>query len=403
MKNRKSSKSNTAEAVVILGSTGSVGRSTLSVLREQGEAFRILGLAAGHAGDDFVRQAAEFHPKYVALRDRAEVVKFARLLDRAKIYSRPEILSGDEGLERLASLRGVKKVVNALSGAAGIRPSIAAVRAGKTLLVANKEAIVAAGEPIFKEAQRGGATVLPVDSEHSAVLQCLRGEDARAIRKIILTSSGGPFFRRKSTSGITPQMALRHPQWKMGPKISVDSATLMNKGLEIIEAMRFFNMPEDRIQVLVHPECIVHSMVEYSDGATLAQLAEPDMRIPIRFALNYPDRVDVPGASLNLSRVSKLTFFEPDVRRFPCLELARAAAREMGLLPAALCAADEVAVDAFLRGVIGFDDIPRVIERVIDRSRSDSSGVVSLKSVLDADARARSIALREIRRLKNSH
>ncbi|MEW6201279.1 MAG: 1-deoxy-D-xylulose-5-phosphate reductoisomerase [bacterium] len=387
------------EKIVILGSTGSIGQSTLTVVRESAGKFEVVGLAAGRASDELQRQIDEFKPQVVAVRSNDAYDRLVRL-NRSKPHA-PRMMHGQEGLERLAALPGAAKIVNALSGGAGIRPSLSALNAGKSLLLANKEALVAAGEIIMKSAKANKTTILPVDSEHSAIFQCLRGESKKSVRKLYITASGGPFLNRKTTKGITAQMALRHPKWKMGPKVTVDSATLMNKGLEVIEAMWLFDVPLERIRVLVHPECVIHSMVEFCDGVTIAQLSAADMKIPIRYALNYPHRAAVENVQApDFAGIGKLTFFEPDLRRFPCLELARAAADEKGLLPAMLSAADEVAVEAFLKGRIGFGSIPLVIEYVLDKGRASGAAKekVTLEAVLAADSEARSMAREYIKR-----
>ncbi|MEW5945791.1 MAG: 1-deoxy-D-xylulose-5-phosphate reductoisomerase [bacterium] len=390
-----------SEKIVILGSTGSVGRLALEVLREQPGRFTVSGLAAGRSSGEFAAQVEEFRPEAVSVRSRSAAERLSKLIKSKERAGSPKVMNGPDGLERLVSLPEVHKVVNALCGAAGIRPSLAAVGAGKTLLLANKEALVAAGKIITESAKKNKARILPLDSEHSAIFQCMRGENNNCIRKLIITASGGPFFNGRKAKKITPAMALMHPKWNMGPKVTVDSATLMNKGLEIMEAMWLFNVPVERIKVLVHPECIVHSMVEFGDGVTKAQLAAPDMKVPIRYALNFPRRVvSGNGSAVNLAEIGRLNFHEPDFRRFPCLELALAAAREQGLVPAMISAADEVAVDAFLKGRVDFDDIPVIIEHVLEwgRKHNMAKEAVRLQSILDADARARDLATRAVRK-----
>ena len=389
------------EKIVILGSTGSIGQSTLAVLREQPERFAVVGLAAGRARDEFLSQIREFQPQVAAAGTRAAAERLVRLTNRQGFIKKPQVLFGAEGLERLAALPQAQKIVNALSGAVGIRPSLAAVSAGKTLLLANKEAIVAAGEIIINSAKKNGTEILPIDREHSAIHQCLRGENKKSMRRLILTASGGPLLKMKNPGKITPRMALQHPKWRMGPKVTIDSATLMNKGLEMIEAMWLFGIPLEQIRVLVHPECVVHSMVEFCDGVILAQMSAADMKIPIRYALNFPRRVATEHArALSLAEIRKLTFTEPDLRRYPCLELARTAASEKGLLPAMLSAADEIAVEAFLKERIGFNGIPSVIEYVLEKGRNCGAAKesVTLESVLDADAHARSLAKQYIKK-----
>lgn len=389
---------NETEGIVVLGSTGSIGTSALCVLRENAERFRVAGLSAANSVELLLEQAGELRPEAIALESAASGARAERIMLASGFGEKPRVLHGQDGLEELAAMPGAAKVINALCGAAGIRPSIAAVKAGKTLLMANKESIVAAGEIIFAAARKSGAAILPVDSEHSAVFQCLKNENKKYVRNLILTASGGPFAKRKNTADITPQVALKHPKWKMGRKISIDSATLMNKGLEIIEAMWLFDIPLEKIKVIIHPECVVHSMVEFTDGATIAQMSQPDMKIPIRYALNYPERAVAPVASADLAKLSKLTFMEPDIKRFPCLQLAIDAGRSGGLMPAVLCAADEVAVEAFLDRRIGFNDIPAVIGYALENAdgRFASNVAVTLDTVMSADKFARSVAKKAV-------
>ena len=376
------------EQVIILGATGSIGTSTAKVLRREGGKFNVCGLAAGRASEVFVDQIREFGPNTVVLRDQEQAQKLLGMLGDSGSL---KVSYGQQGLEALASAPRVEKVLNALSGAAGIRPSLAAAGCGKQLLLANKEALVAAGELIMRTARHNRARIIPVDSEHSAIFQCLRGESEKSVGKLLITASGGPFFNLKDHSEITPEMALKHPKWSMGPKITVDSATLMNKGLEVIEAMWLFDISIEKIQVVVHPECIVHSMVEFTDGVTMAQLSVPDMTFPISYALNYPERSSAAGETLDFSKISKLNFMEPDMKRFPCLELALEAARAGGLIPAMVSAADEVAVAAFLDKQIGFMDIPRILESVMNRGVEQGAHreEVTLAAITEFDASAR--------------
>jgi 1-deoxy-D-xylulose-5-phosphate reductoisomerase len=379
------------EPVVILGSTGSIGRSAVDILRAQPGGFRVVGLAAGSVSETFLGQIREFRPNCAAVGDQREA---RRLRDSGiikELGGKPKILHGEKGLEYLASMPGVKKVLNAVCGNVGILPSIAAVSSGKTLLLANKEALVSAGKLITAAAKKYGGEILPVDSEHSAIFQCLQAENHRAIGKIILTASGGPFFNKKNHGKITPKMALKHPKWKMGKKITIDSATLMNKGMEIIETSWLFGVPVGKIEILIHPECIIHSMVEFIDGVILAQMSVPDMRIPINYALNYPVRIASDySVPVDFRKVSRLNFHSLDISKYPCVELAVEAARAGGLLPTVLSAADEVAVDAFLGERIGFDDIPGIIDCALNWAKDTIAGErVTLESILEADRSAR--------------
>jgi 1-deoxy-D-xylulose-5-phosphate reductoisomerase len=355
----------TRTRLALLGSTGSIGRQTLDVVRALPERFSVIALAAGRNRDLFDSQVAEFHPRYTSL-------------------------AGDPGpsLEEMAVLPEADIVVIATSGTAGMRATCAAARAGKAIALANKESLVAAGELITTDMQRSGARLLPVDSEHSAIWQCLRGEPAP--RRIYLTASGGPFrtFTKEQMAGVTPDQALAHPSWTMGPKVTVDSATLLNKGLEVLEARWLFDVPLEAVTVLVHPQSIVHSMVEFADGAVKAQLGFPDMRLPIQYALTYPERV--PNGSLpalDWSTVASLTFEAPDTDRFPCLPLAIEAGRRGGTFPAVLCAAGEAAVSLFLDRCLPFPRIPRLIEAALEKHAGTSHP--SLEEILAADAWAR--------------
>lgn len=390
-----------AASVVVLGATGSVGSQTLDVLRERPGAYRAAGLAAGRPGRALAALVREWAPEVVCVAPEAGPARLQALLSSSHLKRAPRILHGPRGLELLAALPDADIIVNALSGAAGIGPSIAAVRAGKTLLTANKEALVAAGALIMSEAARAHAPIIPLDSEHASLFRLLYREPAREVRRVILTASGGPFLRARSLSRVTPAQALKHPSWNMGPKISVDSATLMNKGFEIIEAMWLFDMPIERIDVLIHPESAVHALVEFCDGTTHAFMAEPDMRIPIRAALDWPRREPL-NSTVDLARLGSLTFELPDERRFPCLALARAAAAEKGLLPAMIAAADEAAVAAFLKNRIRFTDIPNVIEHVLECGRNTGAAreTVTENSVSNADAEARRAAAGFIKKIR---
>ncbi len=370
--------------LAILGSTGSIGRSTLDVVRSSPDSFEVLSLTGGRNIDLLEAQIREFSPRLVAVLSEEVASEL-----RERIGGGTEVLSGVEGLISAATVEGVEMVVAAISGAAGLLPTLAAVKAGTDVALANKESLVIAGAVVMEEMRRSGARLIPVDSEHSAVFQALQGNRIDDVRRIILTASGGPFLRlsQEEMERVTPEDALNHPRWEMGRKITIDSATLMNKGLEVIEARWLFGMEPDRIRVVIHPESIVHSMVEYRDRSIIAQMAYPDMRIPISYALAYPKRMELDLPVLNLCDVGRLTFEEPDMDRFPCLGLAYQALAEGGTMPAVLNAADEVAVEAFLEGRIPFTAIPEVIERTMtDHATTRTSDVME---ILDADRWAR--------------
>jgi 1-deoxy-D-xylulose-5-phosphate reductoisomerase len=377
--------------VVILGSTGSIGRSALDVISRYPDRFRVVGLTAHRNTELLSRQIEDFGPEVVAVSDSAP-----REALGAK-NSKTRVLQGEDGVRAVAAWEGADFVLAAIVGSAGLLPTLEAVEAGKTVGLANKETFVAAGDLVMKAAEKSGARILPVDSEHSAVFQCLEGQDRRALKRIHLTASGGPFVgkSREELGSVTPQEALNHPSWSMGRKISVDSATLMNKGLEVIEAHHLFGMGPEGIEVLVHPQSIVHSMVEFSDGSCIAQLSVPDMRGAIAYALSYPERLEGVIEPLDLPGLGRLTFERPDFERFPCLSYAYEALAAGGTMPAVLNAANEVAVEGFLAGRVGFGDIPVIIKNVMNEHRRvDLDGIeVVLKA--DAWARRRSEALLE--------
>jgi 1-deoxy-D-xylulose-5-phosphate reductoisomerase len=376
--------------VAILGSTGSIGLNTLDVLARHPDRFEVFALAARQNVARLQEQCLKFRPRYAVVVEGAAAVKLRGELARAG--SKTEVLSGPDALAEVAAHPEVHAVMAAIVGAAGLRSSLAAACAGKRIMLANKEALVMSG-PLFMQAVReGGATLIPVDSEHNAIFQCMSGGRAPGVRRVLLTASGGPFLRASPEvlRAATPDQACAHPRWVMGRKISVDSATLMNKGLELIEACLLFDLAPSRVEVVVHPQSIVHSFVEYLDGSMLAQLGNPDMRTPIAHALGWPERLASGVESLDLVRTARLDFEAPDVARFPCLRLARAAAEAGGTAPAVLNAANEVAVDAFLERRLGFMDIPSVIEEVLARHRG--TPVVALDEVLAADEWARAEA-----------
>ncbi len=383
------------QSLTILGSTGSIGVSTLDVVARHPDRFRVLALSANTQSDLLFEQCGRFRPRYAVAVDAHAASTLRERLRNAG--SDTEVLSGTAALGEIARLTEVDVVMAAIVGAAGLRAGLAAAEAGKKVLLANKEALVMAG-PLFIEAvRRNRAVLLPIDSEHNAIFQALprhfRGNlDEVGVRRILLTASGGPFREASPEvlAAVTPAQACAHPNWNMGRKISVDSATLMNKGLEVIEAHWLFNAPSERIQVVVHPQSVIHSMVEYVDGSVLAQLGNPDMRTPIAHALAFPERIEAGVASLNLIEVGTLTFEPPDPKRFPCLRLAYDALRAGGTAPAILNAANEVAVAAFLDDRLRFMEIPRIIETVMHRVAS--APAASIEDVLDADSRARDAA-----------
>src|SRR5215813_1881673 len=376
----------------ILGSTGSIGQSTLSVVDSLADRFVVAGLAAGRDIDRLAKQIVRFKPWLVSVATENDIDSLRAKLNEARAESIPEILHGEAGLVAVASLDGVDTVVSATVGAVGFTPTYKALQLGRRVCLANKETLVMAGELMTRAARESGAELLPVDSEHNALHQCLRGEKIEEVKRLILTASGGPF--RTSTlermRKATIEEALAHPTWQMGSKITIDSATLMNKGLEVIEAGWLFGFSADRISVAVHPQSIVHSMIEMVDGSIIAQLGVTDMRLMIQYALTYPDRLPTELPPLGWDKLSRLEFFEPDLVRFPCLRLAYEAMREGGTMPAALSAANEIAVAAFLNREIKFMDIPRIIERTMEAHTTQPCE--SIEAVLEADRWARSRA-----------
>ena len=381
--------------VALLGSTGSIGVSALDVLGRLRDRFRVVALAAGGGRlEELARQARDVRPALVAVPGEDDAARLRVLLAGQSI----EVVAGEEGLVRAAAGSGADLVIAAIVGAAGLVPTLAAVRAGLTVALANKEALVAAGEVMTRAARESGATLLPVDSEHNAIHQCLRAGRADEVRRIVLTASGGPFRGRTpgELATVTPEEALRHPTWEMGPKITIDSATLMNKGLEVIEARWLFGLPPGAIDVVIHPQSVVHSMVEFRDGSIVAQLGTPDMRHPIQYALTYPERLDAPAERLDLLAASPLVFEPPDPETFRCLALAYRALEAGGDAPARLNAANEVAVEAFLAGRIPFDRIPAVLERVLEARPPGPAD--TLEAVLAADREAREAARRAVAR-----
>ena len=375
--------------VVLLGSTGSIGTSTLKVAEDLPDRIRLLALAAGNNAELLAQQTLRHRPAAISIADPAK----ARELQSA-LGTTPEVFAGTEGLLKLATLPGADIVLIAIVGTAGLQPALAAIRAGKDIAVASKEILVMAGEIVMNEARRCGVRVLPVDSEHSAIFQCLDGKPAASVGRLLLTASGGPFRTtpRGQFAAITVEQALKHPSWVMGRKITIDSATLFNKGLEMIEARWLFDVGIERVHVVVHPQSVVHSMVEFVDGSILAQLSTPDMCLPIQYALTYPDRAASSRVQTDFAKLGSLTFEEPDPARFPSLTLARRAAEVGGTLPAVFNAANEMAVEAFCNRQIGFTDISAAVARVMDRHAVVAHP--TLDQILAADAWARLEAAR---------
>ena len=376
------------KTIALLGATGSIGRQTLEVARELG--LTVAALTAHTNIDLLERQARQFRPRLAAVYDAAAAAVLRDRLSDTDI----EVLAGEEGLLAAATLAEADTLVTAVMGSVGLAPTLAAIRQGKLIALANKETLVCAGELVMSAAAEYGAEIIPVDSEHSAVFQCLQGcRDRGEVRRILLTCSGGPFYGKThdQLEHVTAADALRHPNWHMGAKITIDSATLMNKGLEVIEAMRLYALPVEQVQPVIHRQSIVHSLVEFRDGALLAQLGAPDMKLPIRYALTYPYRAETPDAPLDLLQCGALTFAAPDEDAFPCLRLARQCGKTGGTSCAILNGANEAAVALFLRGDIGFNDIHRCVERAL--SRVAVKYRPSLADILEADRAARQAIL----------
>ncbi len=381
--------------VIILGATGSIGESALKVARDIPERMEIVGLAANSNAQKLAEAANEMRPAAVCLVDQSKVDVLQRALDY-----KPRLFTGEAGLSQIASLADAEMVLVAIVGTGGLRPALAAIRAGKDLAVASKEILVMAGEIVMREARDKGVNVLPVDSEHNAIFQCLEGKKRSDIRRLLLTASGGPFRERprKDFDSITPEEALKHPTWNMGPKITIDSATLFNKGLEMIEAHWLFGVEMGRVEVVIHPQSIVHSMVEFADGSTLAQLSYSNMCFPIQYAVTWPDRAPNTLPPLDFSKLPKLEFFTPRYDDFPALRLARHAGETGGTLPAVMNAANEVAVAAFLERRMRFPQIWQTVERVMERHRPIAQP--DLHVILQADQWAREQALKHVQALK---
>jgi len=384
------------KGIAVLGATGSIGVNTLDVVARHPDRYRVVALGAHRNVEGLLKQIEQFRPALAALTDPAAAQELEIRLKALGLPTR--VLTGPESLVTLATLPEVDQVMAAIVGAAGLRSTLAAAQAGKRLLLANKESLVMSGPLLLAAVHASGCELLPIDSEHNAIFQCLphgslAGHGPEGVRRILLTASGGPFrdWGAEAIAAATPDQACKHPNWVMGRKISVDSASLMNKGLELIEACFMFGLPPSQVEILVHPQSVVHSMVEYIDGSVLAQLACPDMRTPIAYGMAWPERIAAGTDFLDLIRTRQLDFLAPDVTRFPCLALARAVADTGGLAPAILNAANEVAVTAFLERRLNFPDIPAVIDCVL--SKAAGGEIHSLDDVLQADAEARGLAL----------
>lgn len=402
------------KTVSILGATGSIGEQTLDIIRQQPESFALHGVAVNQQIDKLIKICQEFQPAQVVLADASKQDEFEQKLTAATITDyQPQVLMGEAGLITLSEDIKADTIVSAIVGAAGLLPTLAAIKADKRVLLANKESLVMAGEVMMNAVRESNGVLLPIDSEHNAIFQCLsdaaweKGLDAGGVEKLILTASGGPFlnFTADQLRDVTPEQACKHPKWSMGRKISVDSATLMNKGLEVIEAFYLFQAKQEQIHVVVHPQSIVHSFVEYKDGSVLAQLGQPDMRTPIAYAMSYPERLELDVPKLNWQEQLGLEFMPPDIARFPCLGLAFDALKAGGLAPAVLNAANEVAVDAFLSERISFTDIAKVNEYVMGSGMEPRAAMTfdnelePLEQVIEADMQARECAISFIAQL----
>lgn len=381
----------------LLGSTGSIGKNVLNVVRDFPSRFRVVGLAAGYNVTELAAQVLEFQPECVSVANEQTAAQLAELLPTVW---QEKIFWGEEGSNKVATVPAAEMVISAMVGAVGLLPTLAAIAAGKDIGLANKETLVMAGRLVMQAVQKHKVALLPIDSEHSAIFQALEAGRRDDVAALILTASGGPFrnLAQDELAHVTPSQALAHPNWDMGKKISIDSATLMNKGLEVIEARWLFDIPAEKIQVVVHPQSIVHSLVEYIDGSVVAQLGIPDMRIPIAYALSYPERLNLGLSPLNLSTCGNLSFEQPDYNRFPALNLAFAVLKEGGIKPAVLNAANEIAVAAFLDNEIAFTDIARVVEMVLAQFAAGDD--LDLSAILDADKKARKLTQEEIKRLR---
>jgi len=384
------------KAITILGSTGSIGTQTLDIVTHHPDQFRVVGLAAGNNVNLLAEQIRDFQPEIVALGNEAKLPELKNALAKlsegiASFPNQPKILVGEAGICEVARYGDAESVVTGIVGCAGLLPTIAAIEAGKDIALANKETLIAGAPVVLPLVAKHGVKLLPADSEHSAIFQCLQGVPENGLRRIILTASGGSFrdLPVEKLSSVTVKDALKHPNWSMGQKITIDSATLMNKGLEVIEAHYLFGLPYDRIDIVIHPQSIIHSLIEVQDTSVLAQLGWPDMRLPLLYALSWPERIYTDWEQLDLVKAGDLTFREPDHDKYPCMQLAYAAGKAGGLMPAVLNAANEQAVALFLAEKIGFLDIPRLIETVCDRFTTQNTTTPSLEDILSADKWAR--------------
>ncbi len=386
--------------IAILGSTGSIGITALRVIRENLDRYRPIALTAGRNIRLLLEQIKEFKPQAVAVLDKGDARQLREALNNNSINNSIEVYFGEEGFVKIATLDEVDMVISSITGAAGLVPTFAAIKAGKDIALANKETMVMAGAIVMEEAKKRDVSIVPVDSEHSAIMQSLQGHPKEDIKRIILTASGGPFrnLSLEDMAHVTPEQALKHPNWDMGNKITIDSATMMNKGLEVIEARWLFDLPPEQIDILIHPQSIIHSMVEYKDGAIIAQLGIPDMAIPISYALSYPHHIRNDLPPLRLEDIGTLSFESPDLKRFRCINLAYKAIEAGGSMPTVMNGANEVAVDSFLKKEIGFLDIPLIIEKVM--SLHEPFSVDNIASVIEADKWARERARHFIEGLK---
>ncbi len=381
------------KAISILGSTGSIGTQTLDIVTHHPDRFKVIGLAAGNNIELFAEQIRQFQPEIVATCYPEKLPELKEAI--ATLPNPPQILAGSEGVAEVARYGAAQTVVTGIVGCAGLLPTIAAIEAGKNIALANKETLIAGAPVVLPLVKKYGVKLLPADSEHSAIFQCLQGVPEDGLRRIILTASGGSFrdLPVEKLSSVTVKDALKHPNWSMGQKITIDSATLMNKGLEVIEAHYLFGLDYDRIDIVIHPQSIIHSLIELQDTSVLAQLGWPDMRLPLLYALSYPERIYTDWEQLDLVKAGSLTFREPDHQKYPCMQLAYAAGRAGGLMPAVLNAANEQAVALFLAEKIQFLDIPRLIATVCDRFTIQNKQTPSLEDILTADSWARKAIL----------
>jgi 1-deoxy-D-xylulose-5-phosphate reductoisomerase len=381
------------KAITLLGSTGSIGTQTLDIVETNPDKFRIVGLAAGSNVELLAQQVRQFRPEIVAIGNEAKLTELKDAI--SGLDYTPQLVAGKQGTIEVAAYGDAQSVVTGIVGCAGLLPTIAAIKAGKDIALANKETLIAGGPVVLPLVEQHGVKLLPADSEHSAIFQCLQGVPAGGLRRIILTASGGSFrdLPAEKLASVTVADALKHPNWSMGQKITIDSATLMNKGLEVIEAHYLFGMDYDRIDIVVHPQSIIHSLIEVQDTSVLAQLGWPDMRLPLLYALSWPDRIYTNWEPFDLVKAGDLTFRAPDRDKYPCIELAYAAGRAGGSMPAVLNAANEQAVALFLAEKIGFLDIPKVIEKVCDKHRADNHLTPSLDDILAADIWARKMVV----------